>query len=101
LAVAPGPAEKGEPLPAQPLVLDPRAVFTADEVRRALRLKASTIRRELREGRLRVSKRAGRYYILGRWLLEWIEAGELPRPVGAAGGRPSHNGKAEQPGPAT
>jgi hypothetical protein len=44
----------------------------------ALKLTTSTVRREVREGRLRVSKRAGRYYLLGAWLLEWIAAGELP-----------------------
>ena len=26
-----------------------------------------------------VAKRAGRYFILGRWLIEWIEGGELKR----------------------
>ena len=36
-----------------------------------------SIRREVREGRLRISKRAGRYYLLGAWLLEWLEAGEV------------------------
>jgi len=55
------------------------AVYGVDDARRILRLKQSTIRREVREQRLRVSKRAGRYFILGRWLIEWIEAGELKR----------------------
>ena len=64
---------------AAPHVIDPRAVYFPDDVRRIFRLKASTIRREVREGRLRVAKRAGRYYLLGAWLLNWIETGELTK----------------------
>lgn len=60
-------------------VIDPNAVFLVDDARRLLRLRASTIRREVREGRLRIAKRAGRYYILGTWLLQWITEGELRR----------------------
>jgi hypothetical protein len=48
----------------------------------ALKLKTSTIRREVKAGRLRVSKRAGRYYLLGSWILEWLAGGELPRRKG-------------------
>jgi hypothetical protein len=60
-------------------VIDERGVYLVHDAERLLHLRRSTIRREVREGRLRVSKRASRYYILGRWLLEWIEAG-LVRP---------------------
>jgi hypothetical protein len=28
---------------------------------------------------LRCSKRAGRYWILGEWLLEWLRGGEVRR----------------------
>src|SRR5262245_58878239 len=78
-------------------VIAPTGVYAVDDARRIFRLKQSTIRREVREGRLRVSKRAGRYFILGQWLLEWIEAGELPRRRAAA-----TNGESEgtrPPGP--
>ena len=54
-------------------------VYGVEDAQRIFRLRKSTIRREVRAGRLRVAKRAGRYYILGRWLIEWIEGGELPR----------------------
>jgi hypothetical protein len=78
-----------EPAVAAPHIIHARAVYSADEARRLLRLRASSIRRELREGRLRVSKRCGRYFLLGRWLLEWIEAGELPRRgMAAENGKP-------------
>jgi hypothetical protein len=57
----------------------PTAVYFADDARRILRLKQSTIRREVREGRLRIAKRAGRYYLLGEWILEWLRGGEVKR----------------------
>jgi hypothetical protein len=60
-------------------VIDPHAVYGVDDAIGIFRLRKSTVRREIREGRLRVSKRAGRYYLLGKWLIEWIEGGELRR----------------------
>ena len=51
-------------------------VYTLASARKALNLPDSCLRREIRLKRLRVSKRAGRYFILGKWLLEWIEGGE-------------------------
>lgn len=63
-------------------VIDPNAVYGVEDARQIFRLKQSTIRREVREGRLRIAKRAGRYFLLGRWLIEWIEGGELRRPAG-------------------
>lgn len=81
-----------DPAPATPPPIhsiDPHAVYLVDQARAVLRLRASTIRREVREGRLRISKRAGRYYLLGEWLLEWIAGGELPRRNAAPGGHAS------------
>jgi hypothetical protein len=60
-------------------VISPHAVYSVEDAIRIFRLRKSTIRREIREGRLRVSRRAGRYFLLGRWLIEWIEGGELRR----------------------
>jgi hypothetical protein len=62
-----------------PHIIRPNAVYSVAEAQAALKLKSSTIRREVRERRLRVAKRAGRYYLLGRWLLEWLEGGEIGR----------------------
>jgi hypothetical protein len=42
-------------------------------------LTRTTLNRELRLGRLRVAKRAGRYFLLGEWLLSWLRNGEVPR----------------------
>jgi hypothetical protein len=61
------------------LTIHPTDVYTLAGARAALRLAKSTFRREVREGRLRVSCRAGRRWLLGEWLLEWLLAGELPR----------------------
>ena len=65
--------------PASPTRIHPNAVFFLAQAQEVLHLKASTIRREVRLGRLRVAKRAGQYYLLGEWLLEWIKGGELRR----------------------
>jgi hypothetical protein len=67
-----------EPLPVAPVV-SPNAVFTVPQAQRTLRLAAGTLPREIRLRRLRVAKRAGRYFVLGAWLLEWLEAGEVRR----------------------
>jgi hypothetical protein len=64
---------------SQPHVIMPTAVYTVEEALATLKLRQSTIRREVRARRLRISKRAGRYYLLGEWILEWLRAGEVQR----------------------
>lgn len=64
--------------PAPPFVIDPNGIYLPEAVRKALKLRASSIRREVREGRLRVAKRCGRHFILGAWLLDWIAAAPQP-----------------------
>jgi hypothetical protein len=73
-------------------VIDPRAVFTRDTLTATLGLRPNTIRREVREGRLRVSRRAGRWFFLGEWVTEWLRAGEVPRRRGQERIEPSTNG---------
>ena len=65
-----------------PHMIYPSAVYTVDDLRRIFGLKATSVRREVRLRRLRISKRCGRYYCLGQWVLEWIENGELKPPQG-------------------
>jgi hypothetical protein len=62
---------------SQPHVVCPTTIYSAPQLRAALGLRSSTLRREIRLGNLRVSKRAGRYFFLGAWVLQWLEAGEL------------------------
>ena len=54
-------------------------VFTLDALQKCLGLRDGTLTRELRLGRLRSSKRAGRRWVLGSWVLAWIRAGESRR----------------------
>jgi hypothetical protein len=69
--------------PAVPVVR-PHAVYTIETLTDMLRLKKGTIPRELRLGRLRHAKRAGKVFIVGAWVLEWLTAGERRRePAGA------------------
>jgi hypothetical protein len=58
-------------------VIKPCAIYDMPKARKALGLAKATINREIRLKRLRVSKRAGRYYFLGEWLLQWLREGEL------------------------
>ncbi len=60
-----------------PHVVYPSAVYTVDDLRRIFGLKVSSVRREVRLGRLRIAKRCGRYYCLGQWVLQWLGEGEL------------------------
>lgn len=71
------PKSPDSPPLATPIVINPNSVFTAAQARAALGLAKATIAREIRLGRLRVSKRAGRHFIKGEWLIEWIAAGEI------------------------
>jgi hypothetical protein len=52
-------------------------VYRLGAVQEALGLRRTTLPREIRAGRLRAAKRAGRIFILGEWILEWIAAGEV------------------------
>jgi hypothetical protein len=63
-----------------PLILVPTAVYTIDQARAAFGLARSTLSREVRLGRLRVSVRAGKRFFMGLWLAEWIERGEVRKP---------------------
>jgi hypothetical protein len=61
------------------VVIDPNGIYTAVDFRETLGLTPSSLRREVRERRLRIAKRCGRYFLLGKWILSWIEEGEIRR----------------------
>jgi hypothetical protein len=68
-------------------VIPPDALLRLDELRAVLGLPLTCLRREARLGRLRVSRRSGRYWTTGRWVAEWIEGGEVrPKARAAANG---------------
>ena len=62
---------------AQPALIHPHAVYSVQALMTALGIPRSCIGREVRLGRLRMSRRAGKYYCVGEWLLEWLRSGEI------------------------
>jgi hypothetical protein len=75
----PDEPSQAEPPPPRVHVIPPEAVYDLVTARQALRLARGTLPREIKLGRLRAAKRAGKVLILGAWLLEWIAAGEVRR----------------------
>jgi hypothetical protein len=67
---APAAAEPAS-APAVPVV-HPDAVYTVESFRLTFGLRQSSLRREVREGRLKVYKRCGKYFILGAQVLAWL-----------------------------
>jgi hypothetical protein len=61
------------------LVIDPNTVYLPGQVQAALGLRKSSLRTEWRRGRLRVVRRCGRNFLLGKDVLAWLDAGELRR----------------------
>jgi hypothetical protein len=60
-------------------VIDPNGVYTLASGPQALGFKRSTFVREIRLGRLKAAKRGGKVLLLGKWILRWIEQGEVRR----------------------
>jgi predicted DNA-binding transcriptional regulator AlpA len=76
----PVPRKDTTPPPARtPPTIDPHGVYDLITARATLQLAKGCLPREIRLGRLRASKRAGKVFILGAWLLGWIEGGEVRR----------------------
>jgi hypothetical protein len=78
-----GAAEAAPPLPSPimpALDIRPDGVYLAEQIRTALRLRASSLKSEWRRGTLRVVRRCGRNFYLGRDLLDWLNRGELAAP---------------------
>jgi hypothetical protein len=68
-----------QPSPPPPVVIQPNGVYIVAQVRAMLGLRQSSLRREIREGRLRVNKRCGKYFFLGQQLIDWLAGGEIDR----------------------
>ncbi len=69
-AAAAAPAPSG-PLPV-PHTVHPETVYFADQLRAIFRLRESSLRREIRAGRLRFARVGGRYLFTGRMVLDWL-----------------------------
>lgn len=61
------------------VVIYPTAVYTIPTLTAALGLRAHSVSREVRQGRLRHARLSGRYWILGEWVLEWLREREMRR----------------------
>jgi hypothetical protein len=61
-------------------IIHPTAIYDRESLRRIFKLKANTIRREVKLGRLRVCRRGGRYYFTGEQVWAWLLAGEQKTP---------------------
>jgi hypothetical protein len=65
--------------PATPHVIVPTAVYTLATAASGLGLARECLPREIRLGRLEARKRGGKYFLLGKWLLRWLETGAAHR----------------------
>jgi hypothetical protein len=61
-------------------VIHPTGVYRLDELTALLRLKRTSLAREVRERRLQVHKRCGIYFFLGDEVLAWIRGETIPTP---------------------
>jgi hypothetical protein len=59
--------------------ISPTGIYSTGAVIAALGLRASSLRTEWRAGRLRVVRRCGKNYLLGKDVLAWLDGGELQR----------------------
>jgi hypothetical protein len=71
-----GHAAAAPPAPLTDRVVHPHGVYRLDELTALLRLKKSSLRREVKEKRLRVSRRCGCYFFIGKAVLDWLAGGE-------------------------
>jgi hypothetical protein len=63
------------PQPTAPLLAD--AIYTARTAAAALGVSLHAFRREVWQGKVRFSRRLGRNFIHGRWLLDWLGEGQF------------------------
>jgi hypothetical protein len=70
-------------LPSTTPVLDIRldGVYLPRQIIAALGLRSSSLRSEWRAGRLRIVRRCGRNYLIGKDVLSWLVGGELVSPA--------------------
>jgi hypothetical protein len=60
-------------------VIPPDGVYTLPEAAAVVRVPPHCLPREIKLGRLEARKRGGRYYILGKWLINWLSSGAAHR----------------------
>jgi hypothetical protein len=73
-----GKRKKLDPM-TEPVRIADDEVYTIEAARLVLGVPGRTLRREVRDGRLRVAKVAGRYLVPGPWLRDYVTACEVKR----------------------
>jgi hypothetical protein len=63
------------PDPDQAFVIQTTAAYRPLHLVAGLGLASGTLGREIRLKRLRATKRSGKLFILGKWVLDWLERG--------------------------
>jgi hypothetical protein len=79
-----------------PFRIDRDTAYSLQSATAGLDVRRETLLREIRLGRLEARKRAGRYWILGSWLIRWLETGKPHAAWDAAHGAkpvPEENGR--------
>jgi hypothetical protein len=69
----------GSPTGRPPAVVEPNGLYFLADVIALTRAKRPAVRAAIAAGQLRASVVAGRYIVLGSWLLDWIHAAPPPR----------------------
>lgn len=55
-------------------VVDPNAIYDTHALALALKVADCAIWRAIRRGEMRYSHRCAKNYVLGKWVIEWIES---------------------------
>lgn len=63
-------------MPASPIIIEPHHVHTLESAAKSLGVSRVLISREIKRGHLRFAVRGRSVYIMGQWLLEWVQKGE-------------------------
>lgn len=60
-------------------VISPRAVYSPGQIQKLLGLRRTSIYTEIKKRRLQRSLRCGKVFILGAWVIRWLEEGRVSR----------------------
>ena len=69
-------------------VIRPTEVFDKAGLLQTVGIRESTVRREIRLGRLKAYRRGGRYFFLGNDVLDWLRGGLVDQPEEPDAGEP-------------
>jgi hypothetical protein len=73
------PPAESPPQASVPFHIDRDAVYRPEHLAAGLAIPLSGIKRDIRSGKLKASKRRGRLFVLGEQVLEWLRVGVVHR----------------------